>query len=163
LEVFCGDRDAFRGELRRDLAQRDPNWEETLACSADGAHELVKRSRPFNAHRVLRPFLEAYRVVADRLAATPRDTVIDERGFLDACIGLGRQYHLQRRIHSGESVSKVLFETALKLADNRGLVHSTEPEIGQWRRVFADQIRATLRHIDAVEALAASRRAGLIE
>ncbi|TMA31326.1 MAG: hypothetical protein E6J87_15935 [Deltaproteobacteria bacterium] len=163
FEFFFPDRDAFRGELRRELAERDPNWEEKLARSADGAHELVKRSRPFSAHRVLRPFLEAYRVVADRLAQTPPDTVIDERGFLDACLGLGRQYQLQHRIHSAESVSKVLFETALKIADNRGLVHSTEPEIAQWRRVFADQVRATLRRIDAVEALAASRRAGLIE
>src|SRR5262245_33747907 len=163
FEFFFSDRDAFRGELRRELANRDPNWEEMLAHSADGAHELVKRSRPFNAHRVLRPFLEAYRVVADRLAQTPVGTVVDERGFLDACIGVGRQYHLQRRVHSGESVSRVLFETALKLADNRGLVHSTEPEITQWRTVFAEQIRALLRRIDAVEALAASRRAGLIE
>jgi glycerol-3-phosphate O-acyltransferase len=163
FEFFFTDRDAFRGTLRRELADRDPNWEETLARSAEGAHELVKRSRPFNAHRVLRPFLEAYRVVADRLEQTRSDTVIDERGFLEACIGLGRQYQLQRRVHSAESVSKVLFETALKVADNRGLVHSTEPEIGQWRRVFAEQIRTLLRRIDAVEALAASRRAGLIE
>src|SRR5262249_29501367 len=163
FEFFFPDRDAFRGELRRELANRDPNWEETLARTAEGALALGKRTRPFNAHRVLRPFLEAYRVVADRLAQTPPGTVVDERGFLDACIGVGHQYHLQRRIHSGESVSRVLFETALKLADNRGLVHSTEPEIGQCRRAFADQSRATLRHIDAVEALAASRRAGLIE
>jgi glycerol-3-phosphate O-acyltransferase len=163
FEFFFADRDTFRGTLRRELADRDPNWEETLARGADGALELAKRSRPFYAHRVLRPFLEAYRVVADRLEKTPPGTVIDERGFLDACVGLGRQYHLQRRIHSGESVSKVLFETAFKLADNRNLVHSTEPEIAQWRRVFAEQIRALLRRIDAVEALAASRRAGLIE
>ena len=112
---------------------------------------------------MLRPFLEAYRVVADRLAQTPAGTVIDKTGFLDACLGLGRQYHLQRRIHSAESVSKVLFESALKLADNRGLVDSSEPELEKWRHVFAEQIRATLRRIDAVEALAASRRAGLIE
>ncbi len=163
FEFFFADRDAFRGTLRRELAERDPNWEETLARSTDGAHALVKRSRPFNAHRVLRPFLEAYRVVADRLAQTPPGAVIDERGFVDACLGLGRQYYLQRRIHSAESVSKVLFETALKLAGNRGLVHSTEPEIAKWRSVFAEQIRAALRRIDAVEALAASRRAGLIE
>jgi glycerol-3-phosphate O-acyltransferase len=163
FEFFFEDRDAFRGTLRRELAERDPNWEETLARSPEGAHELVRRSRPFNSHRVLRPFLEAYRVVADRLAGTAPGTVIDERGFLDACLGLGRQYYLQRRIHSAESVSKVLFESALKVADNRNLLHSTEPEVEKWRRVFAEQIRSSLRRIDAVEALAASRRAGLIE
>jgi len=42
-------------------------------------------------------------------------------------------------------------------------VNPSEPEVEKWRRMFAEQIRATLRRIDAVEALAASRRAGLIE
>ena len=123
----------------------------------------MKRSRPFNAHRVLRPFLEAYRVVADRLERIPPGEPIDEPRFLDECLGIGRQYHLQRRIHSGESVSQVLFKTALELAENRGLLHSDEPELASWRRVFAEQIRSALRRIDAVEALAASRRAGLID
>jgi len=163
FEFFFADKDAFRSALRRELADRDANWEERLARSPNSAHELVRRSRPFNAHRVLRPFFEAYRIVADRLEQTPAGQVIDERRFVDACLGLGHQYYLQRRIHSAESVSKVLFETAMKIADNRGLVHSTEPEIEPWRRVFAEQIRATLRYIDAVDALAASRRAGLIE
>ena len=89
FEFFFADRDAFRGTLRRELADRDPNWEETLARSADGAHELVKRSRPFNAHRVLRPFLEAYRVVADRLEQTPA-------GHGDRRAGLPRRLHRAR-------------------------------------------------------------------
>jgi len=102
-------------------------------------------------------------VVADRLAQTPPETVIDKRASSTPASGSGAQYHLQRRIHSGESVSQVLFEAALKVADNRGLVSSTEPDLVKWRTVFAEQIRATLRRIDAIEALAASRRAGLIE
>jgi glycerol-3-phosphate O-acyltransferase len=163
FEFFFAEKDSFRGELRRALAARDPNWETLLASGPESAQELVKRSRPFNAHRVLRPFLEAYRVVGDRLERTPPDGPIDEERFLAACLGVGHQYHLQRRIHSGESVSKVLFKTALELAANRGLVHSNEPELANWRRVFAEQIRTVLRRIDAVEALAASRRAGLID
>jgi glycerol-3-phosphate O-acyltransferase len=60
-------------------------------------------------------------------------------------------------------VSKVLFQTAFKLADNRGLVRADEREIAEWRRVFAVEIRTALRHIDAIDALARSRRAGLID
>jgi len=163
FEFFFAEKDVFRGELHRELAERDSDWESTLARGADGALELVRRSRPFNAHRVLRPFLEAYRVVADRLTRLDPAQPVEEGPFLDACLGLGRQYHLQRRVHSTSSVSKVLFQTALKLAANRGLLDPGEPELAEWRRVFAAQIRTALRHIDAVDALAASRRAGLID
>jgi glycerol-3-phosphate O-acyltransferase len=163
FEFFFEEKDVFRGELRRDLGERDADWETMLASGAEGALELVRRSRPFNAHRVLRPFLEAYRVVADHLASSPGDEPIDETRFVQACLGLGRQYHLQRRVHSTDSVSKVLFQTALKLADNRGLVSSSEPDLAERRNVFAAEIRTALRHTDAVDALARSRSAGLID
>jgi glycerol-3-phosphate O-acyltransferase len=163
FEFFFAEKDAFRGVLHRELADRDPHWEATLARGAEGALELVRRSRPFNAHRVLRPFLEAYRIVADRLEQIAPHEAIDEERLLGACLGLGRQYHLQRRIRSSASVSRVLFQTALKLAANRGLLDSTETDIARWRRAFAEEIRAALRRVDAIDALAASRRAGMIE
>jgi glycerol-3-phosphate O-acyltransferase len=78
-------------------------------------------------------------------------------------MGLGRQYHLQRRIRSTASVSQVLFRTALRVADNRGLLRSHERDLADWRRVFADEIRTAIRHTEAIDALAASRRAGLID
>jgi glycerol-3-phosphate O-acyltransferase len=81
-------------------------------------------------------------------------------------MALGRQYQLQRRVRSAESLSKVLFETALKLARNRRLVDPdpAAPEaLGARRRAFADEIRAVLKRVDAIGVLAASRRAGLME
>ena len=163
FEFFFAEKDLFRGELRRELADHDPDWEAMLASGPEAAQELVRRFRPFSAHRVLRPFLEAYRIVADCLERRDPGEPIDEARLLEACLGLGRQYHLQRRVQSAASVSKVLFQTALKLADNRGLLHSNEPDLAAWRRVFAEQIRTAVRHVDAVDALAASRRAGLID
>jgi glycerol-3-phosphate O-acyltransferase len=76
---------------------------------------------------------------------------------------LGKQYHLQRRIRSAESVSKVLFESALRLARNRGLLDSGVPNLPERRRAFAREIREAVRRVDAIDALAASRRAGLID
>jgi glycerol-3-phosphate O-acyltransferase len=163
FEFFFPEKDVFRGDLRRDLVDRDADWEALLASGPEGAQVLVRRSRPFNAHRVLRPFLEAYRIVADRLEQLPAGAELDEKAFLTSCLGLGRQYRLQRRIHSSASVSQVLFQTALKLAANRGLLDAKDREVGAWRRVFAEQIRAARRRTDAIDALAASRRAGLID
>jgi glycerol-3-phosphate O-acyltransferase len=77
-------------------------------------------------------------------------------------LALAQQYQLQRRIHSGESVSKVLFATALRLAKNRKLV-DPGPDLADRRQRFAAEIRDALRRVDAISALAQARRAGLID
>jgi len=77
-------------------------------------------------------------------------------------MALGMQYRLQGRIRSGESVSKVLFETALRVAKNRGLLDSATPDLAARRSAFATEIRAAIRRAEAIDVLAASRRAGLI-
>jgi glycerol-3-phosphate O-acyltransferase len=78
-------------------------------------------------------------------------------------MGLGKQYYLQRRIHSTASVSQVLIRTALRLAGNRGLLEPGAPDLVERRQAFAEEIRRAVRRVDAVDALAASRRAGLID
>jgi glycerol-3-phosphate O-acyltransferase len=77
------------------------------------------------------------------------------------CLALGKQYVLQKRVHSEESVSRVLFATALKLAGSRGCVKGEG--LPEKRRALAEQLKDVVRRLDAVESLAASRRAGLIE
>jgi len=123
---------------------------------------LLQKFRPFSAHLVVRPFLEAYRVVGDALESRPSGEKIDEDRFLDDCLGLGKQYRLQKRIRSPESVSKVLFATALRLAGNRNLIDGDTSDLPGRRSELAAEIRATIRRADAIEALAASRRSGLI-
>jgi glycerol-3-phosphate O-acyltransferase len=163
FELFFAEKEIFRGELRREVAARDADWEETLRRGAEPIQALVRRFKPFNAHRVLRPFLESYRIVADHLERMDPGEPVDESKVVSACTGLGKQYHLQRRIRSAASVSQVLFKTALRLADNRGLLDSSEPELAARRAVFAEEVRAAIRRTDAIDALAASRRAGLID
>jgi len=163
FEFFFAEKEIFRGELRRELAARDAAWEETLHAGPEEIQALLRRFRPFNAHRVLRPFLESYRIVADHLERLDPGEEPDTSRIVSACSGLGEQYLLQRRIRSAASVSQVLFKTALRLADNRGLLRSTEPDLPVWRAVFAEEVRTAIRRTDAIDALAASRRAGLIE
>jgi glycerol-3-phosphate O-acyltransferase len=98
--------------------------------------------------------------VADALARSD-EREPDKGKFLADCLGLGKQYHLQGRIRSTESVSKVLFETALRIARNRGLLDGEDLTVR--RQAFAAEIRHAIRRVDAIEALAASRRAGLLD
>jgi glycerol-3-phosphate O-acyltransferase len=163
FEFFFADKDVYRTELRDEVALHDLLWEGRLGEGPDAIRALVRSFKPFSAHRVVRPFLEAYRVVSDALERQDPRTAIEETGFLTTCLALGKQYRLQRRIRRTESVSKVLFTTALRLAANRGLVEPGAPDLLERRRAFAAEIRAVIRRIDAIDALAASRLAGLIE
>ena len=163
FEFFFKEKEVFRGELVRELALHDAEWEASLEEGAEAIQALARRIRPFNAHRVLRPFLDAYRLLGDHLERCDPDEVFDAGRCVDACMALGRQYHLQRRIGSTASVSQVLVRSAQRLAENRGLLTSGDPELATRRRAFAQEIRDALRRVDAIQALAATRRAGLID
>jgi glycerol-3-phosphate O-acyltransferase len=162
FEFFFAEKDEFRSEVDAELRLHDSDWEHALARGRNAIEQLVRRIRPFSAHRVLRPFLESYRVVADGLARRDPAATFDEPAFIASSLALAQQYQLQRRVHSGESVSKVLFATALRLARNRKLV-DPGPDVAERRQRFAAEIRDALRRVDAVSALAQARRAGLID
>jgi glycerol-3-phosphate O-acyltransferase len=160
FEFFFPEKEAFREEIRQELSHTAERWEERLAAGELQAEELVRRSSPFSAHRALRPFLESYRVVADQLVRLDPAQPFDEKRFLANCIGVGRQYKLQKRIHAADSISKVLFQTALRLARNRELLLEGDGRCGPARLAFAQEIHDVLRRVDIIVALAASRRAG---
>jgi glycerol-3-phosphate O-acyltransferase len=163
FEFFFAEKEVFRGELVRELRFYDADWERRVRDGSDSIRELVASFRPFSSHRVLRPFVEAYQIVGDLLEREAPGAAFDEPAFLERCLRLGRQYHLQRRIHSAASVSQVLFGTALRLARNRGCLEPTAPDLAERRRALAEEIRDVVRRTEALDALAASRRAGLIQ
>jgi glycerol-3-phosphate O-acyltransferase len=163
FEFFFAEKELWRGELRQELGLHEARFEERLDDGPEAVQALLPQLRPFHSHRILRPFLEAYRVVADALARRDPSEAFDEAAFLKSCLALGKQYLLQNRLHSAESISLVLFGNALRLAKNRELLAPGGGDVGENRRALASEIRETLRRIDAVDALVRARRAGLID
>jgi glycerol-3-phosphate O-acyltransferase len=101
---------------------------------------------------VLRPFIESYLVVADCLVAMSRGHRLREQVFLSECLGVARQWLLQRRLASAESASLEVFRTGLALARHRRLEGPGGAELTRARQAFAQELRETLRLIEAVEA-----------
>ena len=116
--------------------------------------------RPLVSQVIVRPFVEAYRLVADVLATedvSPGvDTLADDAEVTRRALGLGHQYVAQHRLRSSESVSVLLFQTALQLARNRGLF-DPGPELAKKRAAFLTELRDLLRRIDRIEDLAIQR------
>jgi len=162
FEFFFPDRERFLEDLSEEVAYHDPEWAQRLAGGADDVFGLVRRFRPLSSHRVVRPFLESYRVLAESLVRWGVEKPVDKKELLERCLALGKQWVLQRRIHNEESVSKSYFETALKLAENRKLLAGGD-DLAERRRAFAAELASAVRRIDAVDALAAARRLGVAE
>ena len=152
FEFFFAEKDAFRAEVAAEVAFHDPDWEQRL--TAGDAVRVLGRFRPFASHRVLRPVFEAYLLVADALVARDFRVDVDAKRLVAETLALGGQYRAQLRIKSPEAVSTALFESAIRLAGNRGLLGGGGVERLREREAFAAEIRGIVERIDEVEGIA---------
>ena len=153
FEFYFKERDEHRRQVAAEMARHDPSWEARLRSGPAAADELLAGMRPLVSHVVVRPFVEAYRLVADVLAHD--ETVTSDSDVVREALGLGRQYVAQRRLRSSESVSALLFQTALQLARNRGLFEGDD--LAARRAAFLAELRDLVRRLDRIEDLAIRR------
>ncbi|CQD14807.1 glycerol-3-phosphate acyltransferase [Mycobacterium europaeum] len=157
FEFLFSGRAQFEKELADEVRLIGRVEDTSKAASAADVRGLLEKADLLLAHLVLRPFLDAYHIVADRLAAYD-DESFDEDAFLTECLEVGKQWELQRRMASAESRSMELFKTALRLARHRELVDGFEDlDIARRRREFADEIATAVRRVNAIAALAGAR------
>ncbi|MGN6338762.1 lysophospholipid acyltransferase [Mycobacterium sp.] len=154
FEFLFSARAQFEKELADEVRLIGRVDDTSKAASAADVRGLLERADLLLAHLVLRPFLDAYHIVADRLAAY-EDESFDEEALLAECLRVGKQWELQRRIANAESRSMELFKTALRLARHRELVDgSDDPDIARRRREFADEIATAIRRVNTIAELA---------
>jgi glycerol-3-phosphate O-acyltransferase len=153
FEFFFPDKQAYRVQLSAELGRLHPRWE-----SADG-RAVLEGSRLLMAHRVLRSFLDAQLVVAERLSAHDPARPVEEKEFLAECGGVGRQMLLQGRLHGPESLSRELFSGALRLVANQDLTGPGDAELARRRQAFAARLRDVVARVITIDEIdAASRR-----
>lgn len=153
FDFFFAGRADFADELWDEVAIMTTEKDRPTTVTATEATAWLDSSAPLVAHLILRPFIDAYRVVAEELLGLDADDEFDEARFLDGCLRLARQWSLQRRIASEESVSGEMFATALKMARHRGLVvGDSAGEIASRRKDLVAQLD---RLQESVETLAA--------
>lgn len=157
FEFFFPDRIEFAAEMSAEMLLVDRDWEQRgsaaeLVCALADSGFIM-------AHRVVRSFFDAQLVVAERLAAADPAAPLDRKQFIDECLAVGRQMLLQQRLHSTESVSSELFSSAVKLAENYGLLDPGTPDLARRRRELADELRTIGARISRAAALDPSSRA----
>ncbi len=160
FEFFFSATDDFEVEIRFELTDHRPDWRTLLAAEDVGA--VLRGFDPFQSPAVLRPFIEAYRVVADLIEQAAYHSHIDEDQLRKDAMALGKQYVLQGRSKTAESVSNVLFDAAIQLAHNRKLF-AAGPDMVERRKAFAAETRKIIGYLDSIAAIAVGRGAGILD
>jgi glycerol-3-phosphate O-acyltransferase len=151
FDFFFAQREQFAEELAAEITiLASPDTSNELEVTPEQAREWLARARPLVSHLVLRPFLDAYRVVGEQLAALDEDETVDQSALVDSSLRVGHQWALQRTLASEESVSGEMFSTALKLAGHRDLLKPGAPHLGKRRREFADELGEVARAIGRI-------------
>jgi glycerol-3-phosphate O-acyltransferase len=145
FDFYFADSAAFREHIAEEMSWHQ-DWEARVASGDVDAVLRVKR--PLIAAAMLRPFFEAYEIVADVVRDSPAD--IDEKDLTKRALGLGNQYVAQERVHSNESVSALLFATARQVVADQKLL-TPAADLDERRTAFRDELRAILRDMDKVE------------
>jgi glycerol-3-phosphate O-acyltransferase len=157
FEFLFSARAQFEKDLADEVRLIGPVEDPTKSAAAADVRRLLESADLLLAHLVFRPFLDAYHIVADRLAAQ-EDESFDEGAFLAECLQVGKQWELQRRIASAESRSMELFKTALRLARHRELVGGGDlADVAQRRRQFADEIATAIRRVNVIAEMVRTR------
>jgi glycerol-3-phosphate O-acyltransferase len=149
FDFYFADSAAFREHLTEEMSWHD-DWEANAEAGGERITAMLRAKRPLIASAMLRPFFEAYEIVADVLRDAPAD--VDEKELTKLALGVGRQYVAQDRVRSNEAVSALLFATARQVAADQ---HLLEPaaDLAERRRAFLGELRGILADMDEVERL----------
>jgi glycerol-3-phosphate O-acyltransferase len=147
FDFYFADSAAFREHIAEEMAWHE-DWEAHVLAGPTDIDTLLHAKQPLMSHAMLRPFFEAYEIVADVLRDAPAE--ISEKDLTKLALGVGKQYAAQGRVHSTESVSALLFATARQVAADQGLLEEA-PDLAERRRAFLAELRAIQRDMDRVE------------
>ncbi len=153
FEFFYAPKNEFHAEVKKELNYVDLNWQSAMT-NKQFAEQLLLNMEPLVSAAVLRPYIEAYRVVADVFARLPADQTLDEKSCIDASMKYAGQAYLQRRINSKASIGQILFSNGFKLLDSYNLVTNDTSDIVQQRKVMQKRLHKLSHRLEYIRVLA---------
>ena len=139
FEFFFSPTDEFATEIGDEVDRYTREGGE--GNSDGGTPDTLRAISPI----VLRPFLEAYYVIASALAASGSEP-LSESDIAERSLRMGDQLAAHGDISSQEAVSTALFATGIRLVSGRGLLDGTERD----REMLRLELREILDTVDAI-------------
>lgn len=151
FDFYFADSARFRANLAEEMAWHQ-DWEIHVSAGSDAVRGLLREKRPLMAHAMLRPFFEAYEIIADVLCDAPAE--ISSEDLTQRALGVGAQYAAQGKVRSNESVSALLFVTARQVAADQQLLKPA-PDLRERRAAFLRELRKILADMDEIHEISA--------
>jgi glycerol-3-phosphate O-acyltransferase len=158
FDFYFADTATFHADVEEEMAWQE-DWESRVRTGGKAIDALLRAKIPLIAAATLRPFLEAYKIVAEVLCDAPPH--VGEKELTELALGVGRQYIAQGRIRGSESVSALLFGTARQVAADQHLLESPE-DLDDRRHRFATELAAMVRDIEYLDAISRERYVGTV-
>ncbi|HYO85270.1 MAG TPA: 1-acyl-sn-glycerol-3-phosphate acyltransferase [Dermatophilaceae bacterium] len=162
FEFFFARGREFAARLCSEIGVDVDDPEFSSMMTPQQAEEYFDRLQIHVAVLVLRPFLDAYAVVAHELAGLPPHRDIEEAKFLQHCLAVGKQWVLRKLVASDESNSLEMFRNTYQLAAHRGLLDPDSPDVAARRLAFRDEIDAYRLRMDEITERMRSKDARLL-
>ncbi|MFT6031966.1 MAG: glycerol-3-phosphate O-acyltransferase [Arenicella sp.] len=153
FEFFYEATDQFHEGIKRELSYYDTDWESHMSNRVYLLN-MLRNMKPLVAHSSLKPYIEAYRIVADVFASLGSTETLEEKALVAAAFKYGRQAYLQRRISSKASLGQILFKNGYKLLDSYGLVDASGPDIVERRKKISQELRILSHRLEQIRAMA---------
>ena len=153
-EFFYSPTDEFKAEVNEELGLFDADWQRKLEADPRFARQLLEQMSPLVAHSTLRPYIEAYRIVADVFASLDQQQTLDEKTAVARAYKYGSQAYLQRRISSKASIGNILFKNAYKVLDGYGLVGDGSEDLQEQRKHTSKNFRKLSHRLEQIRILA---------
>ena len=162
FDFYFADSAAFREHVADEMS-RFPDWEAHVEAGGDDIEKLLHDKKPLMAQSMLRPFFEAYEIVADVLRDAPAE--IDEAALTKRALGVGRQYAAQHRVRNvdvgelavanhdpGCRFLVRLPATARQVAADQHLLEPG-PDLSERREAFLRELRGILGDTDRLHMI----------
>jgi glycerol-3-phosphate O-acyltransferase len=156
-EFFFQGSEDFIQTLEQEMSLRLPQWQSLISTGEIGAQEMIKQFEPLIGHGTLRPFIEAYLLIARtlRMEAAMRNS--EPKALIERALTLGKQRVLQQRIHCEESVSSVYFENAIKIAESLNLLEASA-DVVERRQQWLNELRHLTANLRVLASVSDARR-----
>lgn len=153
FEFFYEPTEQFHENIKKELNHYDDDWESHMS-DRNYASRLLRNMKPLVAHCCLKPYVEAYRIVADVFASMKSTETLDEKSLVAASFKYGRQAYLQRRISSKASIGEILFKNGYKLLDSYGVIGVGAEDLVEQRKKISKELRILSHRIEQIRTLA---------
>jgi glycerol-3-phosphate O-acyltransferase len=142
FEFFFPSSTEFAEQVRSEITRYG------MVDSSTGTIDIdIDAMRPAISPIVLRPFIEAYYVVAETLVVLGGSTAtVDE--LKELSLRMGNQLLALGTIETAEAVSTTLFASGIKAAESRGLLTASMTE----RAAYADILKGVLQVLNLIDA-----------